>query len=199
MRFGFALEILLSSEAQAAGLHLGIPTSGVPGLSDVQFQTPEIGWTARVPGGQARVYVGPTEADAEAWYTRALEGLTIPVASTAGGAGSAPIGDVSTGDGAGLLLFRDGNVAVMVRTDAQARSVAATLHAAIVDGPAPWPAAPSPALDAAGRWTVTVAADASVRVVGGRPVPFQPGVYQELPDQIVVWDAWGRPAVWRHD
>ena len=182
--------LLPTAGARARGLHLGIPTASAPDVTNVQLQTPELGWTAQVPGGWARVYVGPTEADAEAWYTRALVGLTRPAAPAAG------IGDVSAGDGQGLLVFRDGNVAVMVHTETNARGVADTLHAAIADGPTPWPPPPEPKQGADGRWTVTLPAGAEIRATGGRPVPFQVGVYTELPAEIVVWDAWGRPAVW---
>lgn len=182
--------MLLLSVAFAAGIHAGIPVVGVPGVTDPAWQTPDLGWTASVEGGWVKVFVGRTEAEAQGWYDRALEGLTL-VTSPASG-----LGDESHGDGEQLFLFRDGNVAVMVRSAANARGIATRLHSAIVDGPA-WPTAPALQRGSDGRWRVAVPEGGGVMSAGGRPAPYQPGVYLEPPTELVVWDRYGRPAVVR--
>jgi hypothetical protein len=184
------IALLLAGGALAAGIHAGIPVAGVPGVSDPSFQTPDLGWTARVDGGWVRVFVGRDEAATRAWYGRALEGLQI-TPPTADGPG-----DEAHGDGDALLLFRDGNVAVMVRAEHGARAVADRLAAAVVDGVA-WPVAPRLAQGADGRWRVAVPVGGTVTATGGRPVAFEEGAYLEPPATLVVWDALGRPAVVR--
>lgn len=183
---------LLCSFAFAVGLHAGIPVVGVPGVSDPAFQTPDLGWTARVDpahgDGWVKVFVGRGEAEATAWYDRALESLTLPTSAASG------LGDESHGDGDQLFLFRDGNVAVMVRSASNARAIATRLHGAIVDGPA-WPSPPTLRRGDDGRWRVAVPEGGTVHATGGRPVPYQPGVYLEPPTELVVWDRYGRPVV----
>lgn len=175
------------SLALAAGQHTGIPTTGIPGLGEPSFLTPRTGWTAPVEGGLVRVFVGPTEADAKDWYQRSREGLTIePV--PAGG-----IGDEAFGDGAGLLAWRDGNVAVMVRCSSGARQWALLLHDAMVDG-IPWPDPVRLLHRADGTWVVP-GAPRSVQFRGGKAVAFRPGEFRRPPEEVVVWDEWGRPSV----
>lgn len=182
--------LLLASLAFAGGVHAGIPVRGVAGLGEPSFVSPDAGWTAPTGGGFVRVYVGPTEADAEGWFAHARGTLTLPAADA-----EPVVGDEAFGDGDALYAFRDGNVAVMVRVPAGATEVARTLHASIVDGPA-WPAAPAPvARD--GRWVFVVADGGELAFTGGRAVAFRRGEFAELPSEVVVWDRYGRPAVWR--
>ena len=101
------------------------------------------------------------------------------------------LGDTAFGDDA-IFGFRDGNVAAVVRTDTGARVWATTLHASIVDGPA-WPAAPR-LVARDGRWALD-GTFAHVSFRGGQPEPFQRGVFRARPDEVVVWDDYGRPVV----
>jgi hypothetical protein len=187
--------IWLLSSALAGGthssVHSGIPVHGVPGVGEPTFLTPATGWTASVDGGFVRVFVGHDEADAVDWYERARSSLTLTPADASG------LGDEAFGDGQALFAFRDGNVAVLVRAqdseDNEAYAWARTLHDAIVDG-VPWPAAPR--LEPRGDGTFVVSGATSfVKVAGGQQVPFHPGVFRALPDEVVVWDAYGRPVV----
>lgn len=180
--------ILWLSAAFAGGLHSGIPTTGVPGLGAPRFLTPRSGWTAPAAGGVVKVFVGDTEADAAEWYRRAADSLTLAPSPAAGP------GDEAFGDGDGLLAFRDGNVAVMVRVEHGAATLAATLHAAIVDGVPR--GAPTLAQAADGTWRVD-GPHAGLSAQGGQPVPFQDGAFREVPDTLVVWDTYGRPTVVR--
>ena len=177
---------LLSGLAFAGGLHAGLPLTGAPAapLSDPSFLAADLGWSASLPDGWARVYVAPTEADAERWYAAELGALSVPPPPATG------LGDTCAGDGDALFLFRDGNVAVVVRVTSGARARAEALHAAIVDGVA-WPATPS--LESVGGgyritapWAVHVASE------GGRVVPFRPGEWSERPDAVTLWDSYGR-------
>jgi len=183
------IALLLGSVALAAGLHAGIPVRGVPDVSDPSFFTPAIGWAASVPGGQVRVFVGRTEADGAQWLQQQL--LTFQVAQQA----ASGVGDASFGDGVTTFGFVDGNVGVVVLVDRDARAWAERLHGAIVDGPA-WPAAPSPLRGADGRWTVDARDAAFVYARGGAAVPWHPDTFRVLPEEVVVWDAYGRPASW---
>lgn len=181
--------ILLLSMAFAGGLHSGIPTIGVPGLGEARFLTPRTGWTAPVTGGFVKVYVGETEADAVDWYERSVGSLTLaPPAGT-------PIGDASFGDGDGLLGFRDGNVAVLVRVEHGAQALAETLHEAIVDGVA-WPSGATLRPQTDGTWRVE-GATGTVTFRGGQAVPFAEGQFRVKPDEVILWDRYGRPLVVR--
>lgn len=181
---------LLFGVAFAAGMHGGIPVHGVPGLGEPSFLTPATGWTAAVEGGWVRVFVGPTEAAGVEWYDRMLEsiGLAPPVL-----ADLAAVTDAAHGDGATLVAFRDGNVAVLVRAQAGARAIADALRAAIVDNA---PAVATPTLSTAGgQWRVDAPGAVHLGVTGGRGVPFQRGVFTEPPREVVVWDALGRATI----
>lgn len=180
--------LALCGLAFAGGTHAGIPVTGVPGVTDPAFESPTLGWTARVPNGFARIYVGRTEADAVAWYEQALATLTLPAAPASGP------GDASAGDGDALFVFRDGNVAALVRADSDARGIATRLHAAIEDG-APWPAPPA-LRQVNGRWVVDAPDALHVSTRGGRLAPFQSAQWVAAPDEVVAWDRYGRPAVY---
>lgn len=181
---------LFFGAAFAAGMHGGIPVTGVPGLSEASFLTPATGWTAAVEGGWVRVFVGPSEAAGAEWYDRMLESLGVPPPVLAN---LATLTDAAHGDGVTLVAFRDGNVAVLVRAKSGALVVADTLRAAIVDD-APPLATPTLA-SVAGQWRLDAPGAAHLRFTGGRAVPFQRGVWSAPPSEIVVWDAWGRATV----
>ena len=114
-----------SSAALAGGVHTGIPVHGVQGVGEPSFLTPQSGWSAGVDGGWIRVFVGPTEADAQEWYRRAVATLQVPPPPLA-------LADEAAGDDSTLVVFRDGNVAVMVRAPG-AGTLARRLRDAIVE------------------------------------------------------------------
>ncbi len=188
IHFGFA----------ASGIvHSGIPVRQ-PDLGEPAFQSAENGWSAPLADGQGlvRVYVG-RDADAAAdWFERQRESFSRPLPDYA-------FADVAAGDGLGVLLFRDGNVAVMVKSTADnALSLATSLRERIVDNAAP------PAIAAMRRtedgWAIDAPGAVHSRVVGGGNVPFATaaaggliGVYAQRPTEITVWDAFGRATVIR--
>jgi hypothetical protein len=177
--------------ALAAGIHTGIPVHGVAGLGDPEFLTPKTGWTASIEGGFVRIYVGATEADAAAWTERTRAGIQVELPSIPGYA------DAAWGDPQTLIVFRDGNVAAMVRAKAGARDVADRLRAAIVDG---GPAPRKPTLVQAGeRWEAHAPDAVDVTFSGGRPAAGAPNVWIEPPTELVAWDAYGRATVWTLD
>ncbi len=179
---------LLVGAALAAGVHAGIPVSGVPGVGAASFLTPETGWTASIEGGWVRVYVGATEAAGAEWYDRTLESVGVPPPVLADFAA-----DIAHGDGETLVAFRDGNVGVLVRAQAGARGIAEALRAAIVDRAAP---VVTPTLSStSGQWRVDAPGAVHISFTGGRAVPFQRGVFTQPPREIVVWDALGRASV----
>lgn len=179
--------LALTGLAFAGGVHAGIPVTGVAGVTDPAFESPALGWTAAVPGGFARVFVGRAEVDAERWYAQTLTTLTLSPPAADG------VGDACAGDGDFLFLWRDGNVAALVRADGDARAIAARLHAAIEDG-APWPAAPALA-QVGGQWIVDAPGALAVQAEGGRLAPFKADRWVAPPTRVVAWDRYGRPAV----
>lgn len=181
------ISLLLLGAAMAAGLHTGIPVHGVQGLGEPQFSGVDAGWTATVEGGFVRVFVGRTEAEAAGW-------LSMGLPLSAGQAPAYPFADEAWGDGASLLAFRDGNVGVFVRVERGALDLARELQAAIVDGGPAWPA-PAPLVERQGRWELPVADPAGVSFQGGRLVRGPGWVFSQLPAELVVWDAFGRPVV----
>ncbi len=179
--------LLLLGAALAAGIHTGIPVRGVQGLGEPSFKGVDAGWSASADGGYVRVFVGRTEAEAAAWLA---EGVPL----SAGQAPAYTFADEAWGDGQAILAFRDGNVSVFIRVEQGALPLAERLRAAIVDGGPAWPA--PPALRQEGeRWVLDATGLGGVRYQGGR-LAREPGwVFTEPPDELVVWDAWGRPAV----
>ncbi|MFT4977846.1 MAG: hypothetical protein ACI8S6_003753, partial [Myxococcota bacterium] len=53
--------------AEAGELLPGIPVEGVADLGTADFLTPDLGWTAPIPGGFVRVFVGRSDEEAQAW------------------------------------------------------------------------------------------------------------------------------------
>jgi hypothetical protein len=191
----------LVGAALAAGVHGGIPVHGVAGVGEPTFLTPASGWSARVDGGFVRVFVGASEDAGEDWYARAVSSLGVAPPAFAGLATAA---DEAAGDGDTLVVFRDGNVGVLVRVDHDARLVADRLHAAIVDDV---PAARGPSVSVVdGRWECDAPDAVHLSFRGGRPATARMtvagsggiGVHRSFttpPTELVAWDAWGRPTV----
>lgn len=197
---------LLISTALAAGLHAGIPVHQRD-LGEPDFQSAENGWTAPLANGQGfvRVYVGRNDAEAVDWFMRTREGFSRLIPDYV-------YADQAAGDGTGVLLFRDGNVAVMVRSEAnEALTIAQSLQARIVDGP------PSFSLASLTRtgdgWAVVAPGAAFIQTRGGGNIPcgnldpnmlpqtefappaITPCVWSTRPDEVTVWDGFGRATV----
>lgn len=177
-----------SATASAETLHTGVPVAGVAGLGAADFQTAALGWTAPLTdGGYARVFVGQSLDAAERWYASQLQALTLEPTVLVG------LADQAHGDGEALVLFRDGNVGVMVRAPAGARQVAEAIRSAIVDDPQAWPAPPRLVQDAAGTWRVSAPGAVHVSFTGGaRATRGRPLVFSTPPKTLTAWDAFGR-------
>ena len=180
--------------AHAGGIHTGIPIRGVDGLGPVAFQTSSTGWTAPIEGGFIRAFIAPTEAEASAWLTRLRESLAKYKPEPNMSFLELTVADEAYGDGDGLLMFRDGNVGVMVRTKAEAAMWAEILLTAIVDVSVPWPKPPS-LIEHDGAWTVDAPPDTPhIAFEGGRLLRHQGLRFSEPPHALVLWDDWGRAA-----
>lgn len=171
----------------AGALHTGVPVRGVAGVGEPSFVAPSEGWTASIDGGLLRVFVGRAEGDAADWVAR-QRALLVRAPEPLPG-----LGDEAWGDGDGLVLFRDGNVGVLVRAPAEARALAERVRAALVDDGSAWPRGPA-LVAGEGAWTLPVSQGYSVMFRGGL-LANQPGwTFTALPDEIFVWDPWGRAA-----
>jgi hypothetical protein len=174
-------------------LHVGIPVAGVAGLGEADFLTPELGWTAPIPDGFVRVFVGPSEAAAASWARAAQQAITVPLPSLAG------VGDEAWGDTDGLLILRDRNVALQVRVrggeDDAALAVAETMLAAMPPTAVDWPSPPALVAAGEGSWRVEAPGAVAVRFTGGAVTDAAALTFTAPPDALVAWDAWGRPAV----
>ncbi len=188
--------LLLSGAVHAADpLHAGVPVDGVESLGAADFLTPELGWSAPIPGGFVRVFVGDSEAAAESWAAQSQMAITVSLPRLAG------VGDEAWGDGVGLLIVRDRNVAIQVRVhDPQqedARAVAQRMLAAIPVGAVDWPAPPALVQGAEGHWRVEAPGAVRVQFADGGVLTPDPTelVFSQPPGTVVAWDAWGRPAI----
>ncbi len=197
---------LLITTALAAGLHAGIPVHQRD-LGEPDFQSAENGWTAPLASGTGfvRVYVGRNDAEAVDWFQRTRDGFSRLIPDYV-------FADQAAGDGTGVLLFRDGNVAVMVRSESnEALSIGQSLQARIVDGPPSFSFASLKRTD--DGWTVVAPGAAFVQTRGGTSIPcgnFPAGVLADTqvgppaieqcmwttrPDEVTIWDGFGRATV----
>lgn len=178
----------LIAAALASGQHTGIPVHGVAGLGEPDFESPELGWSAPLNNGFVRVFVGQDEAAAERWISGAQKGFTLELPALSG------YGDEAWGDGVGVVIWRDGNVGVLVRAEGDAGQVATALLAAVVDDHSAWPAAPKLNAAGEGRWTVAAPGAEHISVTGGRRSSPSRLIFREAPTSMVAWDAYGRAA-----
>ncbi len=199
--------LLFVSSVLAAGVHSGIPVHQKD-LGEPAFQSAESGWSAPLANGKGmvRVYVGHDEAGAKDWFGRQRESFTKYLTDF-------NFADEAAGDGTGVLLFRDGNVGVMVRSDdGQALTIATSLRARIADNV---PGLAFPTMERVkDGWGLVAPGSVYVQQQGGGniqcSVPVSaftsnyvataeasPCIFIERPDDITVWDAWGRPTVVR--
>lgn len=200
------IPLLLLAPALAAGLHAGIPVHQRD-LGEPAFQSAENGWTAPLASGTGfvRVFVGRDEATATDWFLRQRESFSRLIPDYT-------FHDQAAGDGVGVLLFRDGNVGVMVRSeDGAALAIAESLASRIVDGP------PSLSFATLQRqedgWVVVAPGAAFVQTRGAGviqcgnlaagglpsaefgPPAIQPCGWATRPDEVTVWDNYGRATV----
>ena len=186
--------LLFGLAAAASSIHTGIPVFGVSGVDSPSFQGSTTGWTALVEGGFVAVFVGQDEVEAQFWVDQKAEYLKAynPQPHTTFKEENQV--DLALGDGVGLLIFRDKNVAVMCRNRWNAGVWADLLHSAIVDIPAPWPSAPNLMPDSKG-W-VAEAPDSTVHLAfqGGQTDATPSLRFIEPPTRLVAWDGWGRAA-----
>ena len=134
--------ILAIGTAWSEPVQQGIPTEGVEGLSRPIYQTSSTGWWSQIPRGTVQIYVGENEEEATLWVETMKEKMAkyrpepneafLVTTNTA----------MAYGDGIGLLIVRNQNLAFMVRHDGEAESWARTLHEATVEIPDP-PLAPA--------------------------------------------------------
>lgn len=181
------MHLLLVRTALAAGMHTGIPMHGVEGLTAQQYGTAATGWTAQVPGGLVRVFVGHDEDEAKAWIHARLEAEARWHPTPIEG-----LGDQAWSSEAGLLLVRDGNLAFSVRARTDPQPWAEALLAAVVDTPEPWPLPPVVEETAPGRWTIRAARGEHVAWEGGQLAPGTDLVFTRPPTAVIGWDRFGR-------
>lgn len=186
--------LLFALTAAASPMHTGIPVFGVSGVDVPSFQGSTTGWTAMVEGGFVAVFVGRDETEAQFWVDQKTEYLKAYSPQAHPTFKDENQVDLALGDGVGLLIFRDKNVAVMCRNRANAETWATRLHSAIVDIPAPWPQAPSLKSDPKG-WSAQ-APDSTVHLAfQGGQTDAKPSLrFTTPPTRLVAWDSWGRAA-----
>jgi hypothetical protein len=190
------LTFFMSIAIAAAGtLHTGIPVHGIGGLSAPIFQTAQTGWSAQIPRGIIQVYVAQSETEAIVWTTMMQEKMVKYRPQPNDEYRTRFQVDDAIGDGVGLLIVRNKNLAFMVRHDGQAQEWAATLNESIIDIPAPWPE-PAVFEKHDDVWRVaTNEAIAHISFQGGQTVATPELGFSSLPERIVLWDGWGRATV----
>ena len=172
--------------------YTGIPVEGIEGLSAPIFQTSQTGWWAQIPRGTVQVFVSDTNDGAGIWVEKMKEKMEKynPVVNeeyvVETGASEA------FGDGIGLLIARDSNIAYTVRHDGQATEWARSLQHSIVIEPKP----PLPAVifEKEGSDWVVVPPEGVVHLAfkGGVTANTTSLRFSEPPEYVVIWDEWGR-------
>lgn len=207
--------------ALAGPQYAGVPVEGVEGFGRAMFQSAQTGWHVLVEDGMVRVYVAPDEDTAHAWVEKMCERLakldpqpyTPPPPEAAAAAVIAPeeaedavvlpplVFDEAFGDpgGDGLLIFRDGNLGVVVHTKANAMQWAQRTQAAAVLEPTPWPLAPTLRQDELGWWALEAPDAVHISYVGGERIPDAGLRFYAPPRKGVAWGPLGRAAVIEFD
>lgn len=181
--------IVLLGAALAAGIHTGIPTEGVEGFSLPLYQSTATGWSAQVEDGLVRVFVAQDVEAAQLWVVTMQEKLAKfdpqPYPDLA---------DEALGDGESILLIREGNLAILVHTKANARQWAEVALEAISDEPVPWPSPPTLLSSELGWWRLEAPGAVHIAYVGGTRMEQSGLSFTTPPRAAVAWDAWGRAA-----
>ena len=176
----------------AAGPHTGIPVEGIEGLSAPIFQTAQTGWWAQIPRGTVQVYVASTDEAAEKWVESMKEKMVKYKPAFNESYVNNTNAQEAFGDGIGLLIARDANIAFMVRHDGQAAEWANSIQSSIVDIPVP-PLTPATFEKDGAEWFVT-APEGTVHLAfkGGVTANSTELRFSEPPEYVVIWDGWGR-------
>lgn len=192
--------------ALANGLHAGVRAESVPVLGAPLYLAPDFGWSAPisdVEGGTVRMFVAPTEQAALDWYT--VQRTTLELTRTL------PLATDEAVQGAGQVLWRDGNVVALVTRPSGALDLAQRLVAAL-EPHTDWPAAPKLIVDMRrvevdGAWaavrfeTPAVFAPGKVLPDPVRVMPLAPNkalLSADVPEvSAMAWDAYGRGHVVR--
>ena len=176
----------------AETVYTGIPVEGIEGLSAPIFQTAETGWWAQIPRGSVQVFVADTNEGAVVWVEKMKEKMEKYKPLINDDYVSETAASEAFGDGIGLLIARDSNVAYMVRHDGQATEWARSLQRSIVAEPRP-PLPPVTFQKADSEWVVD-APDGTVHLAfkGGVTAESPKLRFSEPPEYVVIWDAWGR-------
>ena len=181
--------ILLISGALAAGQHTGIPTEGIEGFSIPMYQSTATGWSAQVEDGLVRVFVATDQETAQEWVVTMQKKLVKfdpqPYPEFA---------DEALGDGETILLFHDGNIAVLIHTKANALHWGQIALDAISDEPVPWPSPPLLMQSELGWWRLDAPGATHIAYVGGERLADGGLTFVQPPRAAVAWDAWGRAA-----
>ncbi|MEL6349959.1 MAG: hypothetical protein AAFV53_43050, partial [Myxococcota bacterium] len=100
--------------------------------------------------------------------------------------------DEAFGDGEGLLIYRDGNVGIMVYVNANAKKWAARTSAAITDEFVPWPAPARLRVDEMGWWHLEAEGATHLSYIGGERMDGPSLTFTTPPRAAVAWDEYGR-------
>ena len=171
-------------------LHTGVVLTGHPDFEAPRHQSAREGVSMDFPGGIARVYVGTTESAAQEWYAEKSAFI----------ARHKPTALIGLGDEAqqvedGTVLFRDGNVAVLVQVKSGARSAPRPCtRPSMIRRPRHPPPPP---------WPQTLPGTGSMRRT--RPTsrmsevalaPERPGLWFTVPPRrVITWGPLGRSTV----
>ena len=184
--------LLIITASLSAPPHTGIPVEGIEGLSAPIFQTAQTGWWAQIPRGTVQVYVANTEDDAGTWVASMKEKMAKykPVINESYVASTSA--QEAFGDGIGLLIVRDANIAFMVRHDGQAAEWANSLQSSIVDIPVP-PLAPATFEKEGSDWVIAKPeGTVHLSFKGGETTKSTALRFSDPPEYVVIWDGWGR-------
>lgn len=187
----------------AGEVYFGVPVEGVEGFGRVMFQSTRTGWHVQVEEGIIRVYVAPDEEMAHAWIGHIHERLgrlnpqpfvpeTIQPTDPTDPTTAVLQFDEAYGDADGLLLFRDGNLGILVHTTEKAMYWALQTQAAAVTEPSPPPAPPTLRQDEMGWWHLEAPDAVHITYVGGTRIDGGGLSFHEPPRAGVAWGPLGR-------
>ena len=187
--------LFIIATSLAAGPHTGIPVEGIEGLSAPIFQTAKTGWWAQIPRGTVQVYVGTTDVESGEWVASMKEKMAKYKPILNEGYVQTTHAQEAFGDGVGLLIVRDANIAFMVRHDGQAEEWARTIHSSILDIPVP--TLPPAGFEKDGDHWIVTTPEGVVHIAfkGGVTTNATTLRFSEPPEYVVIWDGWGRSVI----
>ena len=187
--------LLYLHTAVATPPYLAVPVEGVEGLSEPHFQSVATGWTALVAGGFVAVYTGKSNAEALAWVESKIEAMKVYAPEENPDFRNATGVDGAWGDGTGLLIFHQKNMAAMCRHTAAAERWAQAIQRSAVTVNEAWPNPPELQTEDGG-WTPTPDPNrVHLQFVGGTTKVSPKLYFSEKPEKLIGWDQWGRASV----